>query len=138
MPRRDIYHDIVVAALIADGWTITDDPLYLSYGNRDMYADLGVERPIGAEKEDQKIAVEIKSFVGPSDVHELTVAIGQFNLYRDILSMIEPTRTLYLAVPLRIAQGILSEPLGQLVLAQQQLRALVFDETGKGIVRWIP
>jgi hypothetical protein len=79
MPRRDIYHDIVVAALIADGWVITDDPLYLAYGGRDMYADLAAERPIGAEKAGQKIAVEIKSFVEPSDVHELTVAIGQFN-----------------------------------------------------------
>lgn len=27
MARKDIYHEIVVAALMKDGWTITDDPL---------------------------------------------------------------------------------------------------------------
>jgi hypothetical protein len=27
-----------------DGWTITDDPLILSYGSRDLYVDLGAER----------------------------------------------------------------------------------------------
>jgi hypothetical protein len=27
MPARDFYHDVVKAALITDGWTITDDPL---------------------------------------------------------------------------------------------------------------
>ncbi|NJM23491.1 MAG: hypothetical protein HC907_35095, partial [Richelia sp. SM1_7_0] len=26
MPAKDFYHDIVVAALIDDGWEITDDP----------------------------------------------------------------------------------------------------------------
>ena len=29
MPVRNIYHDIVVRALAADGWTITDDPLWV-------------------------------------------------------------------------------------------------------------
>jgi hypothetical protein len=29
MPARDIYHNAVKAALIADGWTITHDPYRL-------------------------------------------------------------------------------------------------------------
>jgi XisH protein len=29
VPARNIYHDTVVQALTADGWTITDDPLGL-------------------------------------------------------------------------------------------------------------
>ena len=40
MPARDVYHDVVVQALIADGWTITDDPLYLAYGGRDLYTKI--------------------------------------------------------------------------------------------------
>jgi hypothetical protein len=138
MPRRDIYHDIVVAALIADGWTITDDPLYLAYGGRDMYADLGAERPLGAEKAGQKIAVEIKSFVSASAVHDLAVAVGQYNLYRDLLAVTEPTRELYLAIPERTEQGIFSEQFGQLVLSRQQLQLLVFDEIRRRVVKWIP
>ena len=63
MPRKDTYHDAVVQALKADGWTITHDPLILSFGGRDVYMCLGTERPIGAEKDGRKIAVEVKSFV---------------------------------------------------------------------------
>jgi len=61
MPARDIYHDHVKAALVKDGWTITDDPLKLSFGRKNIYVDLGAERLIAAAKGGQKIAVEIKS-----------------------------------------------------------------------------
>jgi len=36
MPQRDIYHDSVVKALLYEGWMITDDPLRLSYGGRNV------------------------------------------------------------------------------------------------------
>jgi hypothetical protein len=29
MPAKDKFHEIVKAALIKDGWTITDDPLFI-------------------------------------------------------------------------------------------------------------
>ena len=138
MPRKDVYHDVVVQALTADGWTITHDPLPLSYGGKDVYIDLGAAQPIGAEKGDRRIAVEIKSFLSPSDVHELEVAIGQYALYRDILSEVEPERALYLAIPERVYKGIFSDPLGQLVLARQQLRLIVFNDLQARIERWIP
>lgn len=41
-------------------------PLYLDYGGVDMYVDLGAEKLIAAEKNQQKIAVEIKTFNRPS------------------------------------------------------------------------
>jgi predicted dehydrogenase len=34
----------VVAALKADGWTITDAPLFLGYGDRKLWVDIGAER----------------------------------------------------------------------------------------------
>lgn len=78
MPARDVYHDVVVQALIADGWIITDDPLYLAYGGRNLYVDLGAERDtIAAEKDSQKIAVEIKSFLSLSPIRDLQEAVGQ-------------------------------------------------------------
>ncbi len=66
MPVRDIYHDAVRRALIKDGWTITHDPLRLDWGGTDMYVDLGAERLLAAEKGEQRIAIEIKSFIGAS------------------------------------------------------------------------
>ena len=138
MPARDIFHDIVIKALTRDGWAITDDPLHLSYGGRNVYVDLGAEQPIGAEKEGRKIAVEIKSFVGESDVHELSVSVGQYNLYRDILAELEPDRALYLAIPTYIYDSIFQEPLGQLVLGRERLRIVVFDDRQGRIRQWIP
>jgi XisH protein len=61
MPAKNLYHDAVVAALIADGWTITDDPLTLSFGGKDLFVDLGAERPtLAAEKAGRNIAVEVQ------------------------------------------------------------------------------
>jgi hypothetical protein len=39
MPARDIYHDAVKNALVKEGWIITDDPLHLKWGHKDMYVD---------------------------------------------------------------------------------------------------
>lgn len=35
MSARNIYHDAVRDALIADGWTITDDPLRVLFAGRE-------------------------------------------------------------------------------------------------------
>ncbi len=82
MPEKDIFHDIVKNALIKEKWKITDDPLFIQYGGIDFYVDLGAEKIIAAEKEGQKIAVEIKSFVGTSIISEFHNALGQFMNYR--------------------------------------------------------
>lgn len=80
MPAKDIYHDTVKKALIKDGWVITHDPLILKWGSKDLYVDLGAEQLVAAEKEGRKIAVEVKSFVSPSEVEDLEHALGQFIL----------------------------------------------------------
>jgi hypothetical protein len=135
---KNIYHDTVVHALEADGWTITHDPMTLSYGDRDLYMDLGAERTaIAAEKGEQKIAVEIQSFLNPSAVRDLQEAVGQFEIYRAVLEEREPARTPYLAVPRRVYKGLLSEPLGKLIVDRLQLRLLVFDEKGEKVLQWI-
>jgi XisH protein len=83
MAAKDIYHDQACNALLKDGRIITDDPLVLSWGPRDYLVDRGAEKLMAAEKGDQRIAVEVKSFVGPSPIEDLKVALGQFVLYHD-------------------------------------------------------
>ena len=79
MSARDHYHPAVKRALIKDGWTITDDPLRIRLQrSRNLYIDLGAERLLAAERGTEKIAVEIKSFLGQSDVRDLEDAVGQF------------------------------------------------------------
>ncbi len=138
VPAKNIYHDVVVAALKAEGWTITHDPLTLSFGGRDLYVDVGAERlTIGAEKGEQRIAVEIQSFLNPSPVRDLQEAVGQFAIYRSILAVREPDRSLYLAVPRRVHETLLAERFGQLIVTDLRLRLLVFDDEQKRLVQWI-
>ncbi len=61
MPAKDIYHATVKAALIKDGWTITDDPLNLKIGTRNTAIDLGAEKIIAAERGKEKIASKLKA-----------------------------------------------------------------------------
>lgn len=70
MPQRDATQDFVKQAIIQDGWTITDDPYVISYGERFLFVDLGATqdvslegilgRFIGAYKDSSRIAIEIK------------------------------------------------------------------------------
>ena len=138
MPAKNIYHDVVLHALLADGWTITHDPLTISYGGRDLFVDLGAERPVvAAEKGERKIAVEIQSFLNPSPVRDLEEAVGQFEIYRTVLAEAEPERSLYLAVPNRVYETFLVERFGQLIIDRLRLRILVFDNRQERLLQWI-
>jgi hypothetical protein len=138
MPARNIHHDAVIHALQADGWTITHDPLLISCGDRRLFIDLGAERvTIGAERGGERIAVEIASFLAESPVRDLQEAVGQFVVYRALLSQQEPDRPLFLGVPTRVYDSVLSEPLGQLISADIRLRVLVFDAQEQKVVRWV-
>jgi hypothetical protein len=138
MPARDFYHDVVKSALIADGWTIADDPLILKWGTNDLFVDLGAERLLAADKAGQKIAVEVKSFSGASEINDLEKALGQFILYHDVLGESEPDRRLDLAIPKEIVDDLFQEPIGQLLLKRERVRLLVFDPDLEVIVQWIP
>jgi hypothetical protein len=136
MPARDRYHDIVKHALEADGWTITHDPLTLKWEPKSLFVDFGAERLIAAQKGREKIAVEVKSFLGPSDVADLEAALGQFLIYRTVLEETDPNRTLYLAVDQEAFASVFEEPLGQLVLTKQHLRLIVFSIVTETIELW--
>lgn len=138
MPARDLYHDAAKRALVRDGWTVTDDPLSLRYRKKDLYVDLGAEQVLAAEKGTRRIAVEVKSFVGPSDMADLQAAMGQFVVYENVLSETQPDRTLYLAVRAKTYRDVFEGPIGGLLLERAGLRLMVFDEDAEAILRWIP
>ena len=137
MPAKDIYHDTVKNALIRDGWIITDDPLILSIGKKDVFVDLGAEKLIAAEKENQKIAVEIKSFIGRSQVNDLENALGQYILYHEIILENQENRLLFLALKKSAYEEIFEEPIGKILLKRKLIKLLVFDEKKEVILQWI-
>lgn len=138
MPVRDIYHDTVKRALQKDGWTITHDPFPLQIGKKRLSVDLGAERLISAEKGLQRIVVEVKSFVGQSDVKDLEQALGQYILYRQILNEMGIERSLYLAVSQVTFNNVFAIELGQVLLKNQVVKLMVFDDESEAIVQWIP
>lgn len=138
MPARDTYHDTVKQALIKDGWRITDDPLHLRLGRKDMYIDLGASQLLAAQKEERKIAVEVKTFGGRSEMDDLEKALGQYVLYCDVLAELDPQRVLYLALPNWAYDSLFEEPVGQLLLKNNRLRLIVFVPSEEIIEQWLP
>ncbi|NEO91501.1 MAG: fatty-acid synthase [Moorea sp. SIO3G5] len=137
MPAKDIYHDTVKNALIKDGWTITNDPLSLKIGKKDIYIDLAAEKLLVAEKQGQKIAVEVKSFVGSSEIEDLKNALGQYILYDKVLKRQLSERLLYLAIREVIFNRLFTEEIGQMLLEDNTLKIIVFDPEEEVIIKWI-
>jgi hypothetical protein len=137
MPAKDFFHDTVKNALDKDGWIITDENLFIKIDQIEFYIDLAAERILVAEKAGQKIAVEVKSFIGVSVVSEFHTALGQFLNYRSALRKKEPERILYLAVSFDVYDDFFRSSFIQEVIAEHQLRMLVFDSQKEEVVLWI-
>lgn len=137
MAARDLYHNTVITALTKDGWRITDDPLVLKWGQKDLYIDLGAEELVAAEKSGWQIAVEVKSFIGPSEVEDLKNALGAHILYHDILAKTQPQRSLYLAIREEVYYALFEEPIGSILLENQRVQLVIFNPQEEVIVKWI-
>lgn len=138
MPALDFYHNTVKQALIKDGWIITHDPLHLRWGRKDMYVDLGAKRLIMATRAEEKIAVEVKSFVSSSEMEDLRNAIGQYTIYRSVMRRTYPDYSLYLAVNDVVFNSLFEEPIGQLMIEDEHLKLIVFDPDQEVILQWKP
>lgn len=137
MAAKDVYHNAVRDALQKEQWKITHDPLYLAVGGVEMYIDLGAEPLLAAEKGDEKIAVEVKSFLQPSTISEFFhTAVGQFLNYRRALRATDPERHLYLAVPAEIHATFFALPFIRDGVAEYQLHLLVYDAEERVITVW--
>lgn len=137
MAAKDTIHDAVKNALIKDGWIITDDPYTVEYKEVTLYADLGAERPIAAERGGQKIVVEVKSFVGRSPMQDFKNAIGQYVTYLGFLEVVEPERKLYLAISEKVHHDLFSLEAIQLIMQRFAVSVIVVNLSGEEIVTWI-
>ncbi|BAU14583.1 fdxN element excision controlling factor protein [Leptolyngbya sp. NIES-3755] len=136
MSARDRYHNAVKTALSKEQWIITDDPLRLKFEDEDeVRIDLGAEL-LAAEKGTQKIAIEIKSFLSESALFDYHAALGQFLNYRLVLETLEPTRVLYLAVPLIAYEEFFQRPLAIASVQKYAVKLMVYDPLTEVIVRW--
>ncbi len=135
---KDIFHETVKSALQSDGWTITPDPLTLKLSKRNLFIDLGAEKIIAAERGQEKIAIEIKSFVGLSPLTDFYKALGQYQLYILALKRLFPDTVLYLAMPQESYGYLMQDDLLADFLEELSLKYIIFSPETKQIVQWIP
>jgi XisH protein len=134
---RDRFHYQVREALERDGWIITHDPYFIYLGKRKGFIDLGAEKALlAADRGAEKIAVEIKSFLGLSDIQQFEEALGQFLLYRPALTKKEPDRLLFLALPASVYHSLFDDSYFEEVAELYQLKLLIYNEKEKIIVQW--
>jgi hypothetical protein len=138
MSARDKFHYAVKQGLEKEGWVITHDPLRIEFGEEDKISiDLGAEQLLGAEKSEQKIAVEIKSFLSDSAIFDFHLALGQFLNYRLVLEETEPERLLYLAVPIEAYESFFYRDLPKASIKKYQIKLIIYDSVNEVIIKWI-
>ena len=136
MLAEDVFHDAVKRALEKDNWIITDEQFLIRSGGVEIYIDIGAEKVIAAERDDEKIAVEVKSFLGYSAISEFHTAVGQYINYQSILSEEQPERILYLAIPLDVYESFLQLPFTQKVIHNNRINLIVYEPEAEVIVKW--
>ena len=135
---KDVFHQQVKKALIKDGWNITHDPLTIRISEAvKLQIDLATETTIAAERDSEKIAVEIKSFVGDSDISAFHTALGQYLNYCQALEEQEPDRIVYLAIPLETYQDFFQLPFIQRALQRYQVKLIIYDPKLEEIKQWV-
>jgi len=133
---NDLFHGLVRSLLEQDGWVITDDPLTIKGLTRKIFIDLAAEKIFAAERGEVKIAVEVKSFLSPSLLHDFYEAIGQYSIYWDALREDEPARLLFLALPVAAYEELLTEPFVRHTVQRLGILTLVFNPETKKIEQW--
>ena len=88
---------------------------------------MAAKRLFTAEKQGEKIAVEVKSFIGHSNQAEFHTALGQYLEYELALEEEYPDFTLYLAVPVDVYKTFFSLQFIQQVLQRYHIRLLVYN-----------
>jgi hypothetical protein len=92
---------------------------------------------LAAERNRRKIVVEIKSFLSPSPMRDFEIALGQYILYRNLISLTEPEYQIYLAIKDSIYENFFQRESIQDILKINQLLLLVVEMEKEKILQWI-
>ena len=137
MPRKDTYHETVKIGLEKDGWRVVDDPLRIVAGGVGLFIDLSAEPIMTFERDDKKIAIEIKSFEIQSQITSFYEALGKYLTYRKALFMNKMNLELYLAVPKRAYDTIFQKELVKELVKEYKVNIVVYSHKNQTITLWI-
>jgi len=128
----------VKAALEKDGWEITHDPYTVEAFAAKYNVDLGAEKLIGAERNKDLIAVEVKSFISSSPAYDFHLALGQYLNYLRGIRRADPNRTLFLAVPESAYLSFFTNSDAQDAITEFSINLFSYDDRNEVIVKWLP
>ena len=138
---KDLYYDLVKNALRQDGWRITHDPLRLRWPAGQVApgrGDAGAgELLLAAEKDERKIAVVTRSFIGLTDLQDVAGSLAQLAMYRQAVHRLDPDRTLYLAVRQATYDAFIAAQVHTFFPTSCSLLLLVFEPRTEAILRWL-
>lgn len=137
MPKKDSFHEPVKIALEKEHWHITNDPLFVpTKGGNNFFIDLGAERFIGAERDGECIAVEIKSFSGNSPMYSFYEILGQFLVYKIALREQAKTWDLFIAISDIGFKKLEESPILNKAIQEYKLKFVIINATSQSVVEW--
>lgn len=135
---NDTIHDAVIQALKNDGWQIIREHFSVRYEELEIRIDIVAEQPaVLAEKDGYRILVEIKTFGGRSFMKDLQNAIGQYTIYKNILTLSGLEYELFLAIHETVYEAAFQQKALSQILQLNQVKLLVVDIDSQEVVKWI-
>lgn len=138
MSTQDLYHDVVRDALRKDRWRITHTALQLKARAASSAGECWEGPWLIADKDERKVAVAVRSFVGHSNPADITQAWRQLAHSRPRLHAMDSDRVVYLAVRQATYNACFGGTEGNLLLAKEHIQLIVFDPRAEVIVQWVP
>ena len=136
MPALDNCHEQVVNALKKAGWIITRTSKYFRIKKRTIFIDIEAQQNNNGHSQ-EILLVEVKCFADKDTLtQELYAAIGQYLVYRTILTELANSATLYLSVPSKIYDTVFDESIRKLI-QEQAIKLLIVDLETETINQWL-
>ncbi len=137
MSREDFYHKHFRNALLAAGWKIESEHFRLPFYDTRVKIDFTASKQENGVQ--MLVAVEVKNFRETDSYNnEFQRAVGQYLLYRDLLTHSDFTHQLFLGVPMEIYQSFFSDAAVKRLLVELKFNLVTFDPETVTLVQWIP
>ena len=85
----------------------------------------------------EKIAVEIKTFMGQILQHEFYEALRQYDSYSFALADLDPDREVILAIPVEAYLGFFQRQYVQTIIKAKNVKLLIYNIDNQTIDQWI-
>jgi len=134
---RDLIHFAIRRALEKDGWLVTDDPLTIVSERTRFYIDIGARKFLTAEKNQEKIAVEIKTLESRSILEPFYCALGKFCVYRKAIKDGGHDRKLYLGISETSHNRLTKIQIFAKIIEEFKVNLIIVDLETEKIITWI-